>query len=98
LHGFTDAHDYYQRSSSMPFLATIRCPTLLLSAFDDPFLPPEVLHEVQRIAATNPFLTAEFHARGGHVGFVSGRSPLSPRYYAEDRIFGFLRPFVESTQ
>lgn len=91
VHGFRDAHDYYTRSSSIGFLSAIRRPTLLLSAYDDPFLPPTVLDEVRRIADSNAFLTTEFHARGGHVGFISGVSPLSPRYYAEERIFDFLR-------
>jgi uncharacterized protein len=90
VHGFADAHDYYSRSSSLGFLSAIRRPTLLLSAHDDPFLPSEVLTEVERIAASNAFLTTEFHQRGGHVGFVSGRIPFVPRYYAEERIFEFL--------
>ncbi|MDB4882956.1 MAG: hypothetical protein JWL95_1722 [Gemmatimonadetes bacterium] len=90
VHGFRNAHDYYARSSSLGFLSAIHCPTLLLSAFDDPFLPPEVLTEVAAIAARNAYLETEFHARGGHVGFVTGRSPLSPRYYAEERVLSFL--------
>jgi predicted alpha/beta-fold hydrolase len=90
VHGFRDAHDYYMRSSSLGFLPAIRRPTLLLSAYDDPFLPPQVLDEVQQIAASNTCLTTEFHARGGHVGFVSGSTPFAPRYYAEERIFDFL--------
>jgi hypothetical protein len=90
VHGFVSAHDYYRRSSSLSFLSAIRVPTLLLSAFDDPFLPPEVLSEVALIAADNPVVETEFHEQGGHVGFVSGRSPLSPRYYAEERVLEFL--------
>jgi predicted alpha/beta-fold hydrolase len=91
LHGFADAHDYYQRSSSLNFLAAVRRPALLLSAYDDPFLPSVVLGEVGSIAAANAFLTPEFHMHGGHVGFVSGHSPFAPRYYAEERIFEFLQ-------
>jgi uncharacterized protein len=90
VHGFESAHDYYHRSSSLHFLSAIRRPTLLLSAYDDPFLPPDVLRKVDRIAAANPALETEFHERGGHVGFVSGRSPLSPSYYAEERVLDFL--------
>jgi predicted alpha/beta-fold hydrolase len=91
VHGFADAGDYYRRSSSIRFLAAIRCPTLLLSAYDDPFLPPEVLSEVAAIAEANPCLVTEFHQMGGHVGFIAGRWPWSPRYYAEDRVLSFLR-------
>ena len=85
LHGFRDAADYYGRSSALGYLAGVRIPTLLLSAADDPFLPAAVLDDVRRAAAVNPCLTLEFHARGGHVGFVGGRSPWRPDYYAERR-------------
>jgi predicted alpha/beta-fold hydrolase len=85
LHGFADAADYYGRSSAIRFVAGVRVPTLLLSAADDPFLPAAVLDDVRREAAGNPHLTVEFHAHGGHVGFVGGRLPWRPDYYAERR-------------
>ena len=91
VHGFADALDYYRRSSSIRFLHAIRRPTLLLSAHDDPFLPSAVLREVAAIAGANPCIVAEFHQQGGHVGFIAGRWPWSPRYYAEDRVLSFLR-------
>ena len=94
VHGFADAVDYYRRSSSIRFLHAIRRPTLLLSAYDDPFLPPAVLGEVAVIARSNPCLVAEFHHRGGHVGFIAGRWPWSPRYYAEDRVLSFLQSAI----
>jgi predicted alpha/beta-fold hydrolase len=90
VHGFAGASDYYARSSSIGFLSAIRLPTLLLSAYDDPFLPREVLEDVAVVARSNPHLTAEFHERGGHVGFVSGRNPLRPHYFAEERTTAFL--------
>lgn len=91
LHGFSNADDYYDRSSSIGFLGAIRRPTLLLSAFDDPFLPREVLDTVAILASRNSCLLAEFHERGGHVGFVSGRWPWRPTYYAEARIISYFR-------
>ena len=90
VHGFADAADYYRHSSSLGFLSSVRRPTLLLSAYDDPFLPSAVLREVERLARGNGCLTVEFHQRGGHVGFISGRAPWAPRYYAEDRAMSFL--------
>jgi predicted alpha/beta-fold hydrolase len=97
VHGFADATDYYQRSSSLQFLSAIRRPTLLLSAYDDPFLPPTVLREVEEVARGNGYLSVEFHRRGGHVGFISGRAPWAPRYYAEHRVLGFLEACLAST-
>jgi len=90
VHGFVDAHDYYSRSSSLGWLARIDRPTLLLNAVDDPFLLREVLDDVRRIATGNRNLTLEFPSRGGHVGFVSGRWPWRPFYYAEWRACEFL--------
>jgi predicted alpha/beta-fold hydrolase len=90
VHGFAGASDYYSRSSSLQFLPRIRRPTLLLSAFDDPFLPQKVLHDVAKVASTNPLLIAELHEHGGHVGFVAGHWPWQVVYYAEERVAGFL--------
>ena len=95
VHGFRDAADYYAQSSALRWIAGVRVPTLLLSAVDDPFLPAAVLDEVRAVAARNPSLHVEFVARGGHVGFVSGRVPWRPEYYAERRTAAFLAPLLE---
>ncbi len=90
VHGFRDAADYYARSSSLPVLANIRVPTLLLSAVDDPFLPMVVLDEVRRIAAANPSLELDFTPQGGHVGWIAG-PPWRPRYHMESRVTDWLQ-------
>ncbi len=89
LHGFAGAEDYYTRSSSLPVLESIRTPTILISAVDDPFLPPDVLEEVRESARGNSHLELVFVPKGGHVGFVSGM-PWRQTYWAEDRAFEFL--------
>src|SRR6185503_7101468 len=90
LHGFADAQDYYARSSSLPYLQRIRLNTLLISAVDDPMLPPEVLDEVRQIAGKNPALEIDFVQKGGHAGFITGSVPWRPFYYAEYRVGEFL--------
>ncbi len=97
VHGFNDAGDYYHRSSSLRFLPGIRRPTLLLSAFDDPFLPPAVLDDVRAIATGNPALEPEFVSRGGHAGFVGGVVPWRAEYYAERRMMDFLAQRLSTT-
>ena len=90
LHGFKDAQDYYERSSSLAWLGRIKLNTLLLSAVDDPMLPPEVLDEALEIASRNPALRLEFVDRGGHAGFIAGSLPWRPFYYAEFRVGEFF--------
>lgn len=85
VHGFQNAADYYAHSSSLRFLNSVRVPTLLLSAVDDPFHPPDVLGQVAAIAQANPWLSTEFVDVGGHVGFVEGSAPWRTSSYCERR-------------
>jgi predicted alpha/beta-fold hydrolase len=95
VHGFADAHDYYDQSSSLRFLPRIRVPTLLLSAADDPFIPADVLRRAKEVVSTNASITAEFHRQGGHVGFVAGAQPWRPFYYGEWRVFRHFDHLME---
>ena len=97
INGFRDAKDYYDKSSSIHWLARVHVPTLLLNAADDPFLPSSVLDDVRGIAQSNPALHVEFVARGGHVGFISGVVPWRPSYYAEARAVEFLDTALAGT-
>lgn len=72
LHGFRDTDDYWTQASSKPWLKSIRVPTLILNARDDPFLPSQALPTHDEVS---PAVTLEFPDRGGHVGFVSGPFP-----------------------
>lgn len=88
LHGFDGAEDYYTRSSSHGFLPAVTTPTLVIHSEDDPFLPAR--------AVPKPALAGNRHFRpvitthGGHVGFVTGVSPLKPTFWAETLIAGWL--------
>ncbi len=84
VHGFPGAPDYYAQSSSGPFVARVRVPLLLLSAEDDPFIPPA---SIPRTVPSN--VTLEVWPQGGHLGFVEG-PPWRPRFYAERRAVDFL--------
>ncbi len=89
VHGFSGAADYYSRSSSIHFVPSIRVPTLLYSAVNDPFLPSVVLERVREVARSNEALTVEFTPKGGHVGWVSG-PPWAPTYHMESRVASWL--------
>ena len=65
LHGFKDAEDYYERNSSLYFLANIQVPTLIVNAKNDPFLSQECLPE----QIDSDFVQIELPDSGGHCGF-----------------------------
>ena len=87
LHGFADALDYWQQSSSLQYLSAIRIPALLVNARNDPFLSPACFP--QDIAAESAYLHLEIPASGGHVGFIK-RSKDST-YWMELRALEFIR-------
>jgi len=66
LHGFRGADDYWARSSSGPWLAKIRVPTLVLNARNDPFMPAAALDALGEVPAN---VMLEFPRSGGHAGF-----------------------------
>lgn len=94
VHGFKNAKDYWGKSSSASFLPRIRRPTLLINAHNDPFLPAEALPV--RAVSENAFLSAEFPAAGGHLGFLEGRWPGRPIAWAELRAAEFLAHYVNT--
>ncbi len=90
LGGFRDANDYYARSSSLPLLARIKIPTLIIHAEDDPFIPFTSLRHPS--VGANPSIIMLAPAHGGHVGFVSdGKIPGEDRFWAENRLIEFCR-------
>lgn len=93
LHGFNNAHDYYQQSSSRQFLKSIAIPTLVIQAHDDPFMTPDVL---PRLDELSPTIQLEITQGGGHVGFVAGANPFKPIYWLEQRILAFLKQKIAS--
>ena len=84
--GFRDADDYYARSSAQRVLATIRIPTLILTAQDDPMVPyaPFLDPSLQ----SNPNITVIAPSRGGHCAFLA-RDSGEERFWAEARIAEF---------
>jgi predicted alpha/beta-fold hydrolase len=65
--GFRDALDYYAQCSSGPRLGTIRTPTLVIHARDDPWIPSKAFHEIQWGQLKHVRLLMPWS--GGHVGF-----------------------------
>ncbi len=85
LHGFAGARDYYIQASPARHLAAIPCPTLVLSAADDPFLSLECLpFEAGR---QSDRLYVAVTPRGGHVRFPQAMGGS----YADGAVARFIR-------
>jgi predicted alpha/beta-fold hydrolase len=63
------AADYYARCSAGNFLPTIRVPTLVLAALDDPWVPGSAYRG--NYWGGNRHLTLVLPEHGGHVGFYA---------------------------
>jgi hypothetical protein len=88
-HGFRDARDYYYRASALRVVDKIRVPTLIVSALDDPFVPPEPFRDTA--VTGNPAITVVLTPEGGHCGFISDRRTFDDDgYWAEQTIVAFV--------
>jgi predicted alpha/beta-fold hydrolase len=88
LHGFRDAGEYYHVASAGGFLGAIQVPTLLIHASDDPIAAAESIPRAS--IESNPAISTAFATGGGHVGFVMGRGPHRPWFWAEAKAAEFL--------
>ncbi len=83
LNGFTDAEQYYERSSSKNLLDQITTPTTILVADDDPVVPSEIFDDVDLSNSTTLIRTRH----GGHMGYLGRRG----QRWMDDQILAWLR-------
>ena len=67
--GFTSADDYYFRSSGARVASRIALPTLVIHAWDDPFI--RMLAETRAALAGNPAVDLIETRHGGHCAFLA---------------------------
>ncbi|MDC6388069.1 alpha/beta fold hydrolase [Maribacter sp. PR1] len=84
-HGFTDAMDYYSKSSCLQFLPSINIPCLIVNAQNDTFLGQACYPYNEAEKNKNIFL--EVPEYGGHVGFYGREN----KTYTERRSLEFLK-------
>ena len=87
--GFTGAADYYHRASSRRVLHALAVPALLITAADDPFVPPDAARDPA--LDTAPRLTRIVTRHGGHCGFIGRPAGHGDDgYWAEGRVLDFI--------
>jgi predicted alpha/beta-fold hydrolase len=87
-HGFRDASDYYHRASAMRVIERIAVPALIITAADDPFVPPGPFGE--STVTKNPRITLRVTPHGGHCGFIEEPNGTYDGYWAEREIIDFV--------
>lgn len=87
VNGFRDANDYWKKNSCDQFLLGIKLPSLLITAYDDPFLSNSCI-PVDK-AKESPYFHLELTNYGGHVGYNSTFENGSG-YWLEHRILDFF--------
>jgi len=92
--GFRDASDYYHRASAMRVIDRVRLPALIISAENDPFVPPGPFRDP--VIAANPHITLILTPHGGHCGFVTDASNGDDGYWAERRIVEFATRVIDA--
>ena len=85
--GFASAEDYYHRAAAMRVIDRVRVPALIITAEDDPFVPPGPFRDAK--VAGNRAVSVVMTEHGGHCGFVAARTPGSDGYWAEEQVVGF---------
>ncbi len=93
-HGFRGAADYYYRASALRLVDRITVPTLILTAANDPFVPPAPFGDAA--VTGNRHITTVIAEDGGHCAFVEAPADGYDGYWAEREIVRFctarLRP------
>ena len=87
-HGFAGASDYYHRASAMRVIDRVAIPSLIVTAEDDPFVPPQPFRDPK--VAGNPWITTVITANGGHCGFI-GEANGDDGYWAERVVVDFVQ-------
>jgi predicted alpha/beta-fold hydrolase len=83
--GFGTADNYYATQSSIRFLQSIRVPTLVLQAQDDPMIPVEIFNDPR--LRSNPNIELILAEHGGHLGFIAN---AAPRFWADRLILNWI--------
>lgn len=84
--GFGTAEDDDEQASSLPLLTKIQIPTQILSAADDPMIPPGPL----LAAPLSPAVRLHMAARGGHLGFVGRGGVDADRRWMDWRVVDWV--------
>jgi predicted alpha/beta-fold hydrolase len=86
ISGFRDAEHYYSTCSCGQFVPSIRRPTLVIAAADDPMIPVRLYDRVEWPANVQLHITNG----GGHLGFIGRRGVDPDRRWMDWRVVEWI--------
>jgi predicted alpha/beta-fold hydrolase len=84
--GFDSVRHYYAKCSAAQFLPSIKVPTLILTARDDPMVPS---HSFEGVACSSA-VTIHVAEGGGHLGYIARRGVDPDRRWMDWRVVQWL--------
>ena len=84
--GFDSARQYYRACTAEPVIPRINVPTLILSAKNDPLIPPNTLEQLTRPGCVKLHIAEG----GGHLGYISRNGTDPDRYWMDWRVIDWL--------
>jgi len=91
--GYDNAADYYARCSGNQFVESIRIPTLILTAADDPIVPPDAFRELPPVDG----VTVHIAPSGGHLGYLGRKRADPDRRWMDWRVIQWMMPLLTAT-
>lgn len=82
LHGFKNAEDYYTKCSSIYFLDSIKIPTMIVNAWNDPFLSEKCFFDKDTLPSDMIYFAAP--SEGGHCGFMQKSLKKDENFWSEN--------------
>lgn len=88
--GFTGVDDYYAQCSGNQFVDSIRVPTLVITARDDPLIPVSSFETL-----STAHVTTVIAPHGGHLGYIGRRNGDPDRRWMDWRIVEWLERHIQ---
>lgn len=87
--GYASVDEYYASAGAGTLLEGIRVPSLLVTAVNDPFVPPDII--VPHHGAADGRVQVRLAARGGHVGYHVTGQDGRPAFWAAQPLLAWTR-------
>lgn len=82
FHGYRSVDEYYTHASAGPRLASIKLPTKIVTAADDPVIPPDSLLRFP----LSEYVQVDVTPSGGHLGFIGRHGDDPDRLWIDWRV------------